>query len=181
MTWDPASKVPVHPSAAIFHASGPRFTKNSETIPWLPGGKNCVRSAIRSKRLVFPPIRLVASATAISNAGKNARKRLKAMAWEITPHRGNTRANIPYTRLRIPAAEIIARHYTCLSHSSGLPGSERSLDVFPHVLVAVRLHAPLHGPRPVGTVLIHLAEAGSDLRITYRAASRAELFPTLFL
>src|SRR6266853_4965982 len=113
MTWEPASKVPVHPKAAIFHASGPRFTKNSETIPWLPGGKNCVRSAIRSKRLVFPPIRLVASATAINNAGKNARKRLKAMACEITPHRGNTRANIPYTRLRIPAAEIIAGHYTC--------------------------------------------------------------------
>src|SRR5216683_4084705 len=117
MTWDPASKVPVHPSAAIFHASGPRFTKNSETIPWLPGGKNCVRSAIRSKRLVFPPIRLVASATAISNVGKNARKRLKAMAWEITPHRGNTRANIPYVRRRSPEAEIIAGHYTCDSHS----------------------------------------------------------------
>src|SRR6267143_667268 len=115
MAWEPASKVPVHPKAAIFHASGPRFTKNSETIPWLPGGKNCVRSAIRSKRLVFPPIRLVASATAISNAGKNARKRLKAMAWEITPHRGKTRANIQYTRLRIPAAEIIARHYSCVS------------------------------------------------------------------
>src|SRR5260370_408173 len=70
---------------------------------------------MRSSRLVLPPIRLVASATAISRVGKNARKRLKAMAWEITPHRGNTRANIPYVRLRIPAAEIIARHYTCLS------------------------------------------------------------------
>jgi hypothetical protein len=40
-------------------------------------------------------MRLVANATAISNAGKKARKRLKAIACEITPHRGNTRANIP--------------------------------------------------------------------------------------
>src|SRR6266581_32626 len=116
ITCEPASNVPVHPSAAIFHASGPRFTKNSDTIPWLPGGKNCVTSIIRSNRLFPPPIRLVASATAINNAGKNARKRLKAIACETTPHRGNTRANIPYARRRKPAAEIIAGHYTCLSH-----------------------------------------------------------------
>src|SRR5467141_908734 len=112
MTWEPASKVPVHPKAAIFHASGPRFTKNSETIVWLPGGKNCVRYSMRSNKLVLPPIRLVASATAMNSVGKNARKRLKAIACEITPHRGNTRANIPYTRRRSPAAEIIAGHYT---------------------------------------------------------------------
>src|SRR6266853_886280 len=112
MTWEPASKVPVHPKAAIFHASGPRFTKNSETIPWLPGGKNCVRSAIRSNRLVFPPIRLVASATAISKAGKNARKRLNAIACEITLQRGNTRVNIPYARPRSRAAKLIGGHYT---------------------------------------------------------------------
>jgi hypothetical protein len=31
----------------------------------------------------------------MSKAGKKARKRLKAMAWEITPQRGNTRPNIP--------------------------------------------------------------------------------------
>src|SRR5712664_1657110 len=117
MTWDPASKVPVHPSAAIFHASGPRFTKNSETIVLLPGGKNCVKSAIRSNRLVLAPIRLVANATAISNVGKNARKRLKAIACEITLHRGNTRANIPYIRRWSPAAEFIAGHYTCDGHS----------------------------------------------------------------
>src|SRR5882762_7348841 len=122
ITWEPASSVPVHPSAAIFQASGPRFTKNSETIVWLPGGRNCVKSAIRSNKLVFPPIRLVANATAISKAGKNARKRLKAMAWEITPHLGNTRENIPYTRRRIPSAEIIAGHYTCDSRS--LPEAE---------------------------------------------------------
>src|SRR5882762_508679 len=54
ITCEPASNVPVHPSAAIFHASGPRFTKNSETIVWLPGGKNCVRSSMRSNKLVFP-------------------------------------------------------------------------------------------------------------------------------
>src|SRR5882762_10153760 len=116
ITCEPASNVPVHPSAAIFHASGPRFTKNSETIVWLPGGKNCVRSSMRSNKLVLPPIRLVASATAISSVGKNARKRLKAIACEIMLHRGNTRANIPYTRRRSPATEIIAGHYTCLSH-----------------------------------------------------------------
>jgi len=68
---------------------------------------------MRSNKLVLPPIRLVASATAINSVGKNARKRLKAIACEITLHRGNTRANIPYTRRRSPAAEIIADHYTC--------------------------------------------------------------------
>jgi len=39
---------------------------------------------MRSNKLVLPPIRLVASATAINSAGKNARKRLKAIACEIT-------------------------------------------------------------------------------------------------
>jgi len=34
-----ASSVPVQPSAAIFQASGPRFTKNSETIAWLPAAE----------------------------------------------------------------------------------------------------------------------------------------------
>src|SRR5882762_8042569 len=68
---------------------------------------------MRSNKLVLPPIRLVASATAINSVGKNARKRLKAIACEITLHRGNTRANIPYTRRRSPAADIIAGHYTC--------------------------------------------------------------------
>src|SRR6266852_1155446 len=117
ITCEPASKVPVHPSAAIFQASGPRFTKNSETIAWLPGGKNCVRSAIKSNRLVLPPIRLVASPTAISRAGKKAKKRLNAIACEITPHRGKTRANIRYARRSNPAVEFIAGHYTCDGHS----------------------------------------------------------------
>src|SRR6266478_9474538 len=75
-----------------------------------------MRSVIRSKRLVLPPIRLVASATAISSAGKNARKRLKAIACEIMLHRGNTLANVRYARRRNLAAGFIAGHYTCLSH-----------------------------------------------------------------
>src|SRR5260370_1381059 len=112
----PCSTVPLHPRAAIFHASGPCITKNCETIGWLPGGKNCVKSVMRSNRLVLPPIRLVASATAISKVGKNARKRLKAMACEIMLHRGNTRANIWYARRDNPAAEIIAGHYTRQVH-----------------------------------------------------------------
>src|SRR6266404_1851401 len=70
---------------------------------------------MRSNKLVLPPIRLVASATAINSVGKNARKRLKAIACEITLHRGNTRTNIPYTRRRSPATDIITGHYTCLS------------------------------------------------------------------
>ena len=55
---------------------------------------------------------LVAKATAISRVGKNARNKLKAIACEITPHRGNTRANIPYARRRSRAAKFIAGHYT---------------------------------------------------------------------
>src|SRR5216117_1193041 len=108
MTCEPARSVPVHPTAATFHASGPRFTKNSETIAWLPGGKNWVRSAIRSNRLVLPPIRLVANATAIKSVGKNARNKLKAIGCEVTLHRGNTRVNIPYARRRSRAAKFIA-------------------------------------------------------------------------
>src|SRR5712664_378759 len=112
ITCEPASNVPVQPNAAIFHVSGPRFTRNSETMAWLPGGKNRVKSVIRSSRLVLPPIRLVASATATSNAGKNARNKLYAIACEIMLHRGNTRRNVRYTRRNKSAAEIIARHYT---------------------------------------------------------------------
>jgi hypothetical protein len=45
------------------------------------------------------------------------------MACEITPHLGNTRANIPYARLKSPAAAFIAGHYTYYSPSlsEGLP------------------------------------------------------------
>src|SRR5260370_9102690 len=72
---------------------------------------------MRSNRLVLPPIRLVANATAISSVGKNARKRLKAIACEITLHRGNTRANIRYTLRKSFPAESMASHYTCDGHS----------------------------------------------------------------
>src|SRR5260370_28861311 len=72
---------------------------------------------MRSNRLVLPPIRLVANATAISSVGKNARKRLKAIACEITLHRGNTRANIRYTFRKSFPAESMASHYTCDGHS----------------------------------------------------------------
>src|SRR5216683_6825728 len=72
---------------------------------------------MRSNKLVLPPIRLVANATAISRAGKNARKRLKAIACEITLHRGNTRANIRYTLRKSFPAESMASHYTCDGHS----------------------------------------------------------------
>src|SRR5260370_11026277 len=72
---------------------------------------------MRSNRLVLPPIRLVANATAIRRVGKNARKRLKAIACEITLHRGNTRANIRYTFRKSFPAESMASHYTCDGHS----------------------------------------------------------------
>src|SRR6266850_7097738 len=112
ITCEPASNVPIKPNAAIFQASGSRFTKNSETILWLPGGKNRNRSVIKPSRFVFPPIRLVASAPPTSNAGKNARNRLYAIACEIMLQRGNTRPNVRYARRMRSAAEIIARHYT---------------------------------------------------------------------
>src|SRR5260370_33464084 len=72
---------------------------------------------MRSNRLVLPPIRLVANATAISSVGKNARKRVKAIACEITLHRGNTRTNIRYTLRKSFPAESMASHYTCDGHS----------------------------------------------------------------
>src|SRR6267378_4986635 len=70
---------------------------------------------MRSNKLVRPPIRLVANATASNSVGKNARKRLKAIACEITLHRGNTRANTRYARRR-STSEFIAGHYTCVGY-----------------------------------------------------------------
>src|SRR5271167_2786076 len=121
ITCEPASSVPAHPTSANFHASGPRFTRNSETIPWLPGGRKAVRSVIRSSRLVRPPIRLVANPTMMSSAGKNARNRLKAIACEIIPQRGNTRVIIRSVRLKREGLEAIARHYT-----HGRPSAEEA-------------------------------------------------------
>src|SRR5437016_1327313 len=51
------------------------------------------------------------------------------------------------------------------ARASRLPGSRGFLDEFPHPLVAERLHALPHAGRPVGTVLVHLAQAGGDLRV----------------
>src|SRR5215471_10292625 len=107
MTCDPASSVPDQPSNATFHASGPRFTRNSETMPRLSGGRNSIKSLTISSKLALPPMRVVAKATAINNAGKNARKRLNAMACEIMLHLGKTRVNMPKARFTIGAKEII--------------------------------------------------------------------------
>src|SRR5690348_2024609 len=112
MTCDPASKVPVHPTSASFQASGPLFTRNSETRPWLPGGKSSVKSSIKSKRLVLPPMLLVAKPTIIRRAGKKARNMLNAMACEIMLQRGNTRPSIRNVRLKKRGLEAISRHYT---------------------------------------------------------------------
>ena len=113
MTCEPASNVPDHPNSATFQASGPWLTRNSETTLWLPGGRNSVKSCTNSSKLALPPMRVVASATAINSAGKKARKRLNAMACEIMLQRGKTRVNRLYPRFTIPAKEIIAGHYTC--------------------------------------------------------------------
>ena len=92
ITCEPPNSVPAHPSSANFHTSGPRRTRKSVTIPWLPGGRNTVKLRIVSSRAVLLPIQLDANHTARSNVGKNARKRLNAIACEITLHRGKTRA-----------------------------------------------------------------------------------------
>src|SRR5258708_9888447 len=133
-TCVPASSIPTNPSSAHFHASGPRLTRNSETICWLPGGRKLVKSEIRSNRLVPAPIGLVARATAMSKVGKNARNRLNAMACEIMLQRGKTRPNMLSARFETAADAIIFRHYTCgadfpnsLSRS---PGCATSLAAF---------------------------------------------------
>src|ERR1700687_3686951 len=84
---------------------------------------------MRSNKLVRPPIRLVANATASSSVGKNARKRLKAIACEITLHRGNTRANTRYARRRSPP-EFIAGHYTCAGYFMSESTRIHALDIF---------------------------------------------------
>src|ERR1700730_1677116 len=113
MTCVPARSVPPKPSSAHFQASGPRLTRNSETICWLPGGRKVVKSEIKSNKLVRPPMGLVAKPTAMSNAGKKARKRLNAMACEIMLQRGKTLPNMLRARLETAADAIIVRHYTC--------------------------------------------------------------------
>src|SRR6266700_4363524 len=118
-----------------------------------------MRSVIRSKRLVLPPIRLVASATAIRSAGKNARKRLKGNACEIMLHRGNTRANVRYARRRSLATGFIAGHYTCTGtytvrfspptpRSSTAPARAQDKRVWHHAPAAIASSQPqlLRGP-----------------------------------
>src|SRR6266436_326587 len=112
ITCVPASSVPPRPSNAHFHASGPRLTRNSETICWLPGGRKLVRSEIKSNRLVRRPIGLVANPTAISKVGENARKRLNAMACAIMLQRGKTLPNMFSARFERAADAIISGHYT---------------------------------------------------------------------
>src|SRR6266446_8598545 len=111
MTCEPAMMVPAQPTSAHFQACGPRLIKNSETIWRLPGGRYFVKLVMRSRRLVWLPQRLVAMATVSSRVGKKARKRLKAMACEIMPQRGKTRAKMRKARLESKAAEIMCDQY----------------------------------------------------------------------
>src|ERR1700739_4782225 len=111
ITWEPAMMVPAQPISAHFQACGPRLIRNSETIWRLPGGRYLVKWVMRSRRLVWLPQRLVAMATLSSRVGKKARKRLNAMACEIMPQRGKTRAKIRRTRLESKAAEIMCDQY----------------------------------------------------------------------
>jgi hypothetical protein len=75
-------------------------------------------------------MRLVAKPTMMSSAGKNAKNKLKAIACEIMPQRGNTRANIRNPRLMKEGLEGIARHYTHgrataeAAHAEKPPGHE---------------------------------------------------------
>src|SRR6266404_3888062 len=111
MTCEPAMAVPNQPTSAHFQACGPRLIRNSETIWRLPGGRYLVKLVMRSRRLVWLPQRLVAMATVRSRVGKKARKRLKAMACEIMPQRGKTRARIRRPRLESKATEIMCVQY----------------------------------------------------------------------
>src|SRR5713101_6501025 len=66
---------------------------------------------MRSSMLVRLPHRLVAMPTASNSVGKKARNKLNAMAWEIMPQRGKTRAKIRMLRLERAAAESISKQY----------------------------------------------------------------------
>src|SRR5208282_726281 len=111
ITCEPPSKVPAQPSTANFHKSGPRRCRKSVTIPWLPGGRNSVKLRMVSRRAVLLPSQLEANATASKSVGKKARKRLNAMAWEITPHRGKTRATTRYIRFVKVSLAPFLLHY----------------------------------------------------------------------
>src|SRR5262252_3175247 len=99
ITCDPPNSVPVQPTKANFHASGPPRARKSPTIPWLPGGRKCRKLRIVSSSAVLLPIQLEATPTTSNSVGKNARKTLNAIACEIMLQRGYTRPNIRHTRL----------------------------------------------------------------------------------
>lgn len=63
--------------------------------------------------LVRAPTRVVANPTTIKSVGKNARNKLKAMAWAIMLQRGKTRNNIRHARLATAADGLIPGDYTC--------------------------------------------------------------------
>jgi hypothetical protein len=57
---------------------------------------------------------------------------LKAIACEIIPQRGNTRANVPYNRREKLTTGFIARHYTC--PDPRVSESGKSLETFLNTL-----------------------------------------------
>ena len=61
--------------------------RNCPTICWLPGGKNSVRSVMRSRRLVLPPIGLVWYVVVVSSGIENlhATTRRRAFAATLIP------------------------------------------------------------------------------------------------
>ena len=99
ITCEPPIRLPAQPSKANFQTSGPRRLKKSPTMLWLPGGRKEVKSRMASISAVRLPIQLEARPTASSSVGKNARKTLNAMAWEIMLQRGKTRLSVPQSRV----------------------------------------------------------------------------------
>src|SRR5271157_2964154 len=105
-------RLPAQPSTANFQTSGPRRLRKSVTMPWLPGGRNWVKSRMASRRPERLPIQLEVMPTARSRVGKKARKTLKAMACEIMLQRGKTRRNIPQMREERLRRVGIGGHYS---------------------------------------------------------------------
>src|SRR5215471_12451932 len=112
ITCEPPARLPTQPNNANFQMSGPCLLKNSDTIPWLPGGKNSVKSRIVSSRSARVPSQLDPSPTASRSVGKNAKNTLNAIAWEIMPQRGNTRSIARQSWIRKLGWPAIAKHYS---------------------------------------------------------------------
>ena len=85
-----------------------------------------MRLVIRSSRLVLPPMRLVASATTISNVGKKTKNKLNAVACANTLQRGKTRVNVRQIWRERDAVASIASHYTEVGSWAGRTSLERS-------------------------------------------------------